>query len=104
MSWGLQASGSLRSRSSGCLPLCPCLRTCLAPLRLPLRPASTTASTALPSFLLTLFAGCLVCRWVLFVDERNVPLSSDDSNYKAAHAELLRKVQGAVAWSVVLGR
>ncbi|KAI7837306.1 hypothetical protein COHA_008821 [Chlorella ohadii] len=30
--------------------------------------------------------------WVLFVDERNVPLSSDDSNYKAAHAELLRKV------------
>ncbi len=35
------------------------------------------------------------CRWVLFVDERNVPLSSDDSNYKAAHAELLRKVGAA---------
>lgn len=28
------------------------------------------------------------------MDERNVPLSSDDSNYKAAHAELLRKVRG----------
>ncbi|PSC76319.1 putative 6-phosphogluconolactonase chloroplastic [Micractinium conductrix] len=30
--------------------------------------------------------------WVIFVDERNVPQSSDDSNHKAAHAELLRKV------------
>ena len=33
--------------------------------------------------------------WVLFVDERNVPLASDDSNYKAAHQELLRKVKAA---------
>jgi 6-phosphogluconolactonase/glucosamine-6-phosphate isomerase/deaminase len=29
---------------------------------------------------------------VLFVDERNVPLGSTDSNYRAAHEELLRKV------------
>lgn len=26
------------------------------------------------------------------MDERNVPLSSDDSNYKAAHEQLLKKV------------
>lgn len=30
--------------------------------------------------------------WVLWVDERNVPLSSDDSNYRAAHDQLLSKV------------
>jgi 6-phosphogluconolactonase len=30
--------------------------------------------------------------WVVFVDERVVPLSSADSNYRAAHEELLRKV------------
>ncbi|EFN53186.1 hypothetical protein CHLNCDRAFT_36534 [Chlorella variabilis] len=31
-------------------------------------------------------------KWVLYVDERNVPLSSPDSNHAAAHAQLLRKV------------
>ena len=43
--------------------------------------------------------------WVLFVDERNVPLGSDDSNYKAAHQELLRKVGGwqSGRWGVTLG-
>jgi 6-phosphogluconolactonase len=30
--------------------------------------------------------------WVVFSDERNVALSSPDSNYHAAHEELLRKV------------
>jgi 6-phosphogluconolactonase len=29
---------------------------------------------------------------VLFVDERNVPLGSEDSNYRAAHQQLLRRV------------
>ena len=41
--------------------------------------------------------------WVLFVDERNVPLGSDNSNYKAAYQELLRKVSGrvGVGWAGV---
>ncbi|KAL4458977.1 hypothetical protein ABPG75_013842 [Micractinium tetrahymenae] len=30
--------------------------------------------------------------WVLYVDERNVPLGSADSNHRAAHEQLLRKV------------
>lgn len=29
---------------------------------------------------------------MLFVDERNVPLGSEDSNYRAAHEQLLRRV------------
>lgn len=32
-------------------------------------------------------------RWVLYVDERNVALGSADSNHRAAHEQLLRKVR-----------
>ena len=32
-------------------------------------------------------------RWVLFVDERNVPHSSPDSNYGATVKEFLKKVR-----------
>lgn len=64
-----------------------------------------------PLLSLKLLPAAVLCsalrrRWVIFVDERNVPLASDDSNYKAAHAELLRKVggcSGAAAFAIVGG-
>lgn len=69
------------------------------------RLANDSSVPVLNTFIQPTQTPCLCCRWVLFVDERNVPLSSDDSNYKGAQQELLSKVRqgGAAGWRAAAG-